>query len=408
MAFEVDDGVERRLQGFLSDTIGRHLGRREQKESFAMYARGIVGDGERKSVEPMAARATGDAAACERVQARLLNFLRESPWDDHPVRREAARYVIGALQEQEPVTTWIIDDTGFPKQGKHSVGVQRQYSGTLGKVGNCQIGVSLTLATKHEHIPIDFALYMPESWTEDAVRREKARVPNDLVFKTKPDLALDLITRAVEDQIPGEIVLADAAFGNSSDFRNTVQIFGLDLGVAIQGSTKVWLLDSLDRRRGEPLASLDLAVKLGGRAFRRLTWREGPGGKLYSRFAFRRVKVAHDDGTDAGDRAPLWLMMEWPEGEAKPTKFVLTTLPRRMTKKQIVRIVKERWRTERAYEELKGELGLDHFEGRSFPGWHHHVSVVLCCYAFIVSERVRHFPPSTRRQGDAHTITVAA
>jgi SRSO17 transposase len=408
MAFEVDDGVERRLQGFLSDTIGRHLGRREQKESFAMYARGIVGDGERKSVEPMAARATGDAAACERVQARLLNFLRESPWDDHPVRREAARYVIGALQEQEPVTTWIIDDTGFPKQGKHSVGVQRQYSGTLGKVGNCQIGVSLTLATKHEHIPIDFALYMPESWTEDAVRREKARVPNDLVFKTKPDLALDLITRAVEDQIPGEIVLADAAFGNSSDFRNTVQIFGLDLGVAIQGRTKVWLLDSLDRRRGEPLASLDLAVKLGGRAFRRLTWREGPGGKLYSRFAFRRVKVAHDDGTDAGDRAPLWLMMEWPEGEAKPTKFVLTTLPRRMTKKQIVRIVKERWRTERAYEELKGELGLDHFEGRSFPGWHHHVSVVLCCYAFIVSERVRHFPPSTRRQGDAHTITVAA
>jgi SRSO17 transposase len=144
------------------------------------------------------------------------------------------------------------------------------------------------------------------------------------------------------------------------------------------------------------------------RAFRRLTWREGPGGKLSSRFAFRRVKVANDDGTDAGDREPMWLVMEWPEGEAKPTKFILTTLPRRMNKKQIVRIVKERWRTERAYEELKGELGLDHFEGRSFPGWHHHISVVLCCYSFLVSERVRHFPPSARREDPAHSISLAA
>ena len=166
------------------------------------------------------------------MQARLLNFLRDSPWDDRSVRREAARYVIGELEKQEPVTTWIIDDTGFPKQGKHSVGVQRQYSGTLGKIGNCQIGVSLTIATKHEHVPIDFALYMPKSWTDDALRREKARVPDDLVFKTKPDLALDLIARAVEDKIPGDIVLVDAAYGGSSDFRNTVRMFGFDLGVA--------------------------------------------------------------------------------------------------------------------------------------------------------------------------------
>ena len=150
------------------------------------------------------------------------------------------------------------------------------------------------------------------------------------------------------------------------------------------------------------------AVKLGRRAFRRLTWRVGPGGKLSSRFAFRRVKVAHDDGTDAGDREPMWLMIEWPDGESNPTKFVLTTMPRHMSKKQIVRIVKERWRTERAYEELKGELGLDHFEGRSFPGWHHHISVVLSCYAFIVAERVRRFPPSAGRNAEANSIAVAA
>ena len=415
MAFTDDDAMERRLGEFLNGRIGQHLARREQKESFALYAHGILGDGERKSVEPIAARATGggddeEAAgpACERMQARLLNFLRLSPWDDRSVRREAARYVIEELEKQEPVTTWIVDDTGFPKQGKHSVGVQRQYSGTLGKVGNCQIGVSLTIATKHEHVPIDFALYMPKSWTEDVARREKARVPNDLVFKTKPDLALELITRAVEDKIPGDIVLVDAAYGGSSDFRNTVRVFGLDLGVAVSASMKVWALDKVDRRHGAPLTAQELGVDLGLRAFRRLTWRDGPGGKLSSRFAFRRVKVAHDDGTAAGDREPMWLVIEWPEGEPKPTKFILTTLPRRMTKKQIVRVVKERWRTERAYEELKGELGLDHFEGRSFPGWDHHVSVVFSCYAFIVSERVRRFPPSAGRQDRAHAISVAA
>ena len=415
MAFADDGAVECRLGEFLNSRIGLHLARREQKESFALYAHGILADGERKSVEPIAARATGrddsdepHGVLCERMQARLLNFLRDSPWDDRSVRREAARYVIEALEKQEPVTTWIIDDTGFPKQGKHSVGVQRQYTGTLGKIGNCQIGVSLTIATKHEHVPIDFALYMPRSWTNNATRRKKARVPDALVFKTKPELALDLITRAVEDKIPGDIVLVDAAYGGSSDFRNTVRMFGLDLGVAIGASTKVWLLDKIDRRHGEPLSAQDLGAQLGPSAFRRLTWRVGPGGKLSSRFVFRRVKVAHDDGTDAGDREPLWLVMEWLDGETKPTKFILTTLPRRMSKKQIVRIVKERWRTERAYEELKGELGLDHFEGRSFPGWHHHISVVLSCYAFIVSERVRRFSPSARRQSDDHAIAVAA
>jgi SRSO17 transposase len=415
MAFMDDSAMAVRLGEYLHDRIGRHLARREQKESFALYAHGILADGERKSVEPIAARATGsgdenekEGAACERVQAKLLNFLRDSPWDDQSVRREAARYVIEALEKQEPVTTWIVDDTGFPKQGKHSVGVQRQYSGTLGKVGNCQIGVSLTIATSHEHVPIDFALYMPVSWTDDAARRQKARVPLHLVFKTKPELALDLITRAVEDNVPGNIVLVDAAYGGSSEFRNTVRMFGLDLGVAVTASTKVWALDKLERRHGAPVGAQDLGVALGRRAFRRLTWRVGPGGKLSSRFAFRRVKVAHDDGTDAGDREPMWLMIEWPDGESKPTKFVLTTLPRRMSKKQIVRIVKERWRTERAYEELKGELGLDHFEGRSFPGWHHHISVVLSCYAFVVAERVRRFPPSTGRQGDAHPLAVAA
>lgn len=397
-----------RLRAFLYEKIGRHLGRREQKESFANYAMGIVGEGARKSVEPIAARAAADARECENMQARLLNFLRESPWSDRVVRRESARHVVSALETQEAVTTWIIDDTGFPKQGKHSVGVQRQYSGTLGKVGNCQIGVSLTVATRSEHVPIDMALYIPQSWIDAPERRKKARVPEELTFKTKPQLALELINRAVEDKIPGKILLADAGYGNSSEFRNKVREQGLDFGVAVQGSTKVWPLDKRERRRGAPVSAKDLGAKLGRKVFRRLTWRDGPGGKLAARFAFLRVKVAHDDGTEAGDREPLWLVLEWPEGEPHPTKFVLTTLRQRMSKKEIVRTFKERWRTERAYQELKGELGLDHFEGRSFPGWNHHVSVVLCCYAFIISERVRQFPPSLRRQAEAVALVVAA
>ncbi len=411
MVFEMTADVHARMGEFFGKRIGALLPRSEQRVSFATYAQGIVADGERKSVEPIAARATGDPLACKPMHERLLHFIGRSPWSDRLVRREAARYTIEALQKQEPVSTWIVDDTGFLKQGKHSVGVQRQYTGSAGKVANCQIGVSLSIATRNEHVPIDFALYLPESWTEDASRRHKARIPEDVVFKTKIDLALDLITRAVEDEIPGEVVLADCAYGVSSDFRNVIRMYGLDFGVAVNALTRVWLLDALGRRQGEPVGAQQLGVDLGAKAFRPITWRQGTKGnreRLSSRFCFRRVKAANEDGTEAQDKEPLWLIIEWPEGESKPTKFTLTSLPRRMPKKQIVRLLKERWRTERAYEDLKGELGLDHFEGRSFPGWHHHVSVVLCCYAFIVAEHVRHFPPSAGRGDQASPDRLAA
>jgi SRSO17 transposase len=397
------------LKSYFEETIGQHLHRAEQRASFAMYAFGLLSDGERKSVEPMAARACGNPDECRATEERMLHFVSKSPWNDRDVRREAALYVTRVMGEREPVTTWIIDDTGFLKQGTHSVGVQRQYTGSAGKVANCQIGVSLTVATRTQHVPIDFELYLPRSWTEDPQRRQQARIPEHVTFKTKPELALDLIARALEHKVPGDIVLTDSAYGESSDFRNTVRVFGLDYGVSIHAPTKVWLLDALNRRRGEAIGVQQLGMNLGRRAFRRITWREGTAAnKLGSNFCFRRVKLSHEDGTEAADREPLWLMMEWPDGEPKPTKFIITTLPRRMSKKQIVRTVKERWRTERGYEDLKGELGLDHFEGRSFPGWHHHVSVVLACYAFVVAERARAFSPSTRRNRRNGSLAVAA
>ena len=203
-----------------------------------------------------------------------------------------------------------------------------------------------------------------------------------------------MIERAVAAGIPGKVVLADSFYGKSGLFREAVRAAGLDYGVATRCDTKVWLLDTSGRRRGEATRVDELAREAGARAFRRLTWREGTKKKLSSRFWMRRVKLDEDDGLSVARREPIWLVVEWPDHEIGPTKFLLTTLPRRMTKKQVVRIVNERWHTEQAYSELKGELGLDHFEGRSFPGWHHHVSVVLCCYAFVVAERVRRFPPS--------------
>jgi SRSO17 transposase len=359
-----------------------------------MYAYGILGDGERKSVEPIAARASGDAALVRAYTERLLHFVGDAKWDDQAVRRIAAEHAIEAMSEQEAVTVWIIDDTGMLKQGTHSVGVQRQYTGSAGKIANCQIAVTLSAATRHEAMPIDVALYLPELWTSDVELRRKARIPDNVTFKTKPDLALDMIERACLDNVPGEIVLADSAYGDSTEFRNGVRLYGLDYAVGVRALTKVFVANAAGRLRGHAVSVSDLAKTVGRKAFRRVTWRDGTSSKkLSARFCFRRVKVAHDDGTPLDDRDEVWVVMEWRDGEPEPARYHLTTLPRRMTKKEIVRIIKERWRTERVYQELKGELGFDHFEGRSFPGWHHHVSVVLCCYAFVVAERLRHFPP---------------
>ena len=408
MAYEMDVAAQQRLRGYFGQ-IGACLGDKRQRASFATYALGILGEGERKSCEPIAARACGgDVTRMDAEHNRLLHFLRSSPWDNQSVRLVAAKYAIHALSEREPVTNWVIDDTGFLKQGKHSVGVQRQYTGSAGKTTNCQVGVSLCVATRTAHVPIDFELYLPKSWTEDPCRRAEGKIPEEVIFETKIDLALKMIRRAVSAGLPGEVLLADSAYGESHVFRETVRELGLDYALGIHAPTKVWCLDAAGRRHGEALSVERLAQELGTRAFRRLTWREGTSGKLRSRFCFRRVKVAQDDGIEPAKHEALWLMIEWPEGEPTATKFTLTSLPRRMSKKRIVRTVKERWRTEYAYEELKGELGLDHFEGRSLPGWNHHVTVVLCCYSFVVAERARHFSPSTGGQAQAHALHRAA
>jgi len=394
--YEADAGAQSRLDEYFS-AIGVPLNNKTRRASFATYAMGLLGSADRKSAEPIAAIASADPETCEPAHHRLLRFLRDSPWSDREVRRVAAKHAIDAMTIEEPIQTWVVDDTGFLKQGKHSVGVQRQYTGSAGKIANCQLGVSLSIATRSAHVPIDFELYLPESWTSNPVRRKECHIPEDVEFKTKEELALEMIDRAVADGVPGGIVLGDSWYGRSHRFRSTVRNHGFHYALGIKATQKMWRLDTLERRIPDAEDARTIAARLGAKAFRRITWRDGTmpeRRKLSSRFAFCRVKVAYDDGTEPAQREPIWLLIEWPDGEAEPTDFALTTLRRQMSKKQLVRLFKERYRTERVYEEMKGELGLDHFEGRSFPGWHHHVSVAICCYAFVVTERMRRFPPS--------------
>jgi SRSO17 transposase len=408
MAMRMDAAATERLKRYF-EQIGDVLGSPSRRESFAVYAMGILGDGDRKSVEPIASRACGDARTADAAHQSLLHFVSNARWSDRDVRRTATGHALQAMALHSPVQTWIVDDTGFLKQGKQSVGVQRQYTGSAGKVTNCQIGVSLSVATDHDQVPVDFELYLPETWTSDPARRRTARIPDALRFKTKPQLALDMLRRAVKDKVPKGVVLADAAYGSSSEFRREVRDLRLHYAVGVVPQTKVWLLDPKTQLPAskQDLRSLAHELDRGG-GFRRCTWREGTKRDLSARFAALRVVAANDDGQLPEDREQEWLLIEWRDDEDEPANYFFSSLPARMTKKQLVRIVMQRWRTERAYEDLKGELGLDHFEGRSFPGWHHHVSVVLCCYAFVVAERARHFPPTASRKTarDAHTVAA--
>lgn len=391
------DAGEARLETFLED-LGDLLGDKRRKASFATYALGLLGEGERKSVEPIAARAVGRASDVEAAHQRLLHFLARSEWDDRAVRRFATRYALKFMTTQQPIEACIIDDTGFLKQGTHSVGVQRQYTGSAGKIANCQVGVSLSLATRSDHLPVDFELYLPTSWTDDDARRLEAGIPDEVVFKTKPELALGMLTRAHQDGLPLGVVLADAGYGSSSEFRLGLHRMGLPYSVGVSSTSKVFEVREVVNRGGQAIDLRKLATKLDAKGkFQRFTWRTGSRGELSARFAMRRVTPCAEQGHELDERSTVWLLIEWRDGEADPANYYFSSLPQDTSLDSLVAITTQRWRTERAYQDLKGELGLDHYEGRKFRGWHHHISVVLCCYAFAVAERHRIFPLTTRR-----------
>jgi len=381
-----------RLEEFLT-TMLASVGRWERRHHGSLYVQGLLLDGERKSIEPLAERVPGG-----NVQA-LQQFVGQSPWAWEPVRRLLAQHL---EEELLPAAGWIVDDTGFPKQGKESVGVARQYSGTLGKVGNCQVAVTVHLATEAESMPLDWALYLPQAWTEDTERCRKAGVPENTAFRTKIELALELIDHLRAWDLSRQPVLADAGYGNNTEFRQGLVDRQLHYVVGVESNTGVWEKPTQrvqprlragrgrPRRpyyRGQPKALRDLATNLSAEAWRMVTWRQGTQGPQRSRFAACRVQPAHGHVRDKPELEPVWLLIEWPAEAEAPSKYWFSNLPEEVSLRRLVRLAKLRWRVEQNYQQLKEELGMDHYEGRGWQGWHHHVTLVCLAYAFLLLER---------------------
>jgi SRSO17 transposase len=337
----------------------------------------------------------------------------KAPWQDDVLLEQVRNYVLPAMQKHGPVVAWIVDDTGFPKKGKHSVGVTRQYCGQVGKQENCRVAVSLSVATWSSSLPVEYRLYLPKEWAEDAERREKTEVPEEVEFQTKPAIALDQIRAAVAGNLDRGVVLADAAYGINTEFRDGLTELELQYVVGVQSSMTVWEpgkqpLPAKPRGRmgrpprllqrstdHQPVSVKQLAMRLPTTAFREITWREAGERKLQSRFAAVRVRPAHRDYEQAEPHQEEWLLIEWPREEKEPTKYWVSTLPPTTKLKALIKMAKHRWIIERDYEELKQELGLGHFEGRNWRGFHHHATLCIAAYGFLVAERNR-FSPSVR------------
>ena len=389
--------------------LAQAAGHADRIDPVKNYCKGLLLPGERKSVEPMAARLAPDNV--QRMHQSLHHLVADAPWNDQALLAEVQRAVLPALQKHGPVVAWIVDDTGFPKKGTHSVGVAHQYCGQLGKQENCQVAVSLSVATWNTSLPVAYRLYLPEEWAQDSERRGKAGVPKDIRFQTKPQIALHQIRQAAEAGLVRGTILADVAYGNNTQFRAGITALHLSYMVGVQSSTTVWesglpalaakpgkeqgRAAKLLRRDGlrQPVSVKQLATPLPTSAWKDVTWRQGTERGLRSRFAAVRIRPAHGDSGKAQPHPEEWLLVEWPKGEAEPTQYWLSTLPEKTSLKALVKIAKHRWVIERDYEELKQELGLGHYEGRGWRGFHHHATLCIAAYGFLVAERNR-FSPS--------------
>jgi SRSO17 transposase len=363
------------------------IGHADREGPFRDYCAGLLATEGRRSVEPMAV--VTDPGHVSTQHQKLLHLVAESPWSDEQMLAKVREQVVPSMTQRGPIEAWIIDDTGFPKKGEHSVGVHHQYCGQLGKQANCQVTVTLSIANHHASLPIAYRLYLPREWADDAARRKKAHVPAAIRFKTKPQIALEQIRAALLAGVAPGVVLMDAGYGNNSILRQAITALGLFYVAAIQSTTKVRPVREDDPK--PPRVSVEaLALSLPKRAWRTVAWREGTNKKLRSRFARVRVRAAPIRGE--ARFAEETLLIEWPKGEAKPTKYWLTVNPD-MPLRRLVDLTKLRWRIERDYEDLKQEIGLGHYEGRGWLGFHHHGTLCIAAYGFLISERER-IPPS--------------
>jgi SRSO17 transposase len=413
MTVDVDSpvAVKGRLEAFAGEVLAEAMNRPVQRLNGSLYLRGLLEQGPRKSLEPMVGRLAGDAD-----YQSMQQFLADSPWDPALVVKAVAERVVAEID----VEAWVLDDTGFPKDGKDSPGVKRQYSGTLGKTGNCQIGVSVHAVGKQGTVPLGWALYLPEDWCADEQRRQKAKIPEEVTFKTKPELGVELVERAAGWDMPKAPVLGDQAYGENTWLRDRLQEAGCEYILSVGPTTKVFEQGTsfevppkkakatrgpVRRRpdsKPEPIG--ELISRLGTDAAQTVSFRDGPDGEpVTSRFIFARVHAGHGwredhhwTGWREGSEVPPreeWLIAEWPEGHDEPTDYWISNLPPDTPLERLARLARMRWKVELDYKQLKGELGLDHYEGRSWLGWYHHTALVSAAHGFLTLERLHPFHP---------------
>jgi SRSO17 transposase len=398
-----------RFEAYL-ERLGTVVGHADRRAPLRAYLTGLLLPGERKSVEPMAAKVDpGHVAA--RHQS-MHHFVANATWDETAMLGLARDYVLAQLERHGPVGAWVVDDTGIPKKGRHSVGVARQYCGVLGKQDNCQVAVTVSLVNAVLSVPAAYRLYLPEAWATDRRRRAAAGIPRSVRFQPKWQLALAEIDRLLADELPRAPVVTDAGYGVVTAFRDALTARQLSYVAGITGETSVWPPDRepdapqpyrgrgcpqkrLQRRAANPPVSAHaLAVALPPTAWHAVRWRAGTQGTMRSRFAAVRVRAAHRDYQRSVPREREWLLIEWPTGAAEPTKYWLSTVPADVPLVELVRVAKIRWRIERDYQELKDEIGLDHYEGRGWRGFHHHGVLCIAAYAYLAAERARLSPPA--------------
>jgi SRSO17 transposase len=393
--------VDRELKVFL-DEMTDGMGRSERRDALRLYLLGLLMDGERKTIVPMAGRLVDDEGEIEAMRQRLQQCVTVSTWADAEIRSRVALEVERELRPE----VFIIDDTGFPKKGKHSVGVARQYSGTLGRVDNCQVATSLHLATDETSCCIGMQLYLPEAWASDMERRRKAGVPEEVKFKRKWELALDLLDDALSWGLPPRLTLGDSAYGDCTEFRDGLDERGCLYLVGVGSDRLVWPPGSKPRppkpKKGrpgrrptryvdgdlKPLLLADLATEF---RYRKYSCPDAVGGLKSGYFAFTRLHLAEKHTKGRPPSPEVWLIAEYRPGNNE-YKFYVSNLPASTPRRELVRFVKLRWRVERDYQEMKGEVGLDHFEGRTWIGFHHHVTLCAVAHAFLALQR-RVFPP---------------
>lgn len=376
------------LQKFIEPLVAE-IGRSERRESAALYVQGLLMPGQRKSIEPMAERLGVDSQ-------KLQQFISDSPWPDRQVWQAIRREVIPVV---EPLQAWVVDETGWLKQGNDSVGVSHQYCGAVGKQAQCQVAVELVVSDGEVAAPVGGRLYLPEGWAKDSARRQKAGVPNTVTFQTKPEMAGDLIEEALADGLTAAPILGDAVYGNASELRGRIRQLGLEYFFNAEGHWLAWTeRPKLSRGpkhwtvskaapKAQRLRELADAFKTGN--WQTASWRAADGEKRTTRLAWKQIYVNSDLDQTSGQWPPCWFVVDWPEGQADPYHVYVAWLKQPPAKGRMLRLSRGRWPIEQYFQRGKDDLGLDHYEGRSWRGFHHHLTMSAVAYLFVVVDYLR-------------------